>query len=112
MTVDEAIAVFSSYSDEDKKEFLAHLMCELTIIARDSYEAGGDGLTNPQRMRQINEVQHRVSEFLWALLRNDSRRYPDDVLVKIVLQDSNDPVLKQQLSKAFERLASHRVSLA
>ncbi len=112
MTVDEAITVFSSYSDEDKREFLAHLMCELTIIARDNYEAGGDGLTNPQRMRQINEVQHRVSESLWALLRKDSRRYADDLFVKTVLEGSNDLILKRQLSEAFERLASHRVSLA
>ena len=57
-------------------------MHELTVIARDSYEVGEDGLTNPQRVRRINEVQHCTSGFLYALLRNNSQRYPDNVLVE------------------------------
>ena len=42
-------------------------------------------LTDARRARLINEVQHRVSAFLWALLRDDTRRYPDDVFVKLIL---------------------------
>ncbi len=112
MTTDEAIVVFSSYSSAEKKEFLAHLMHELTIVARDSYEAGGDDLTNPQRVRRLNEVQHSVSAFLWALLRNDPRRYPDDALVKIVLEQPHDDVLGRQLSEAFARLTTRRLTTA
>jgi hypothetical protein len=112
MTVDDAINVFVSYSSEDKKEFLAHLMYELTIIARDSYVAGNDGLTNPQRVRRLNEVQHRVSAFLWALLRNDPQRYPDDTLVRIILEHPDDNDLQQQLSETFARLTTHRLTTA
>jgi hypothetical protein len=112
MTVDEAIAIFSSYSIEEKKEFLTHLMYELTILARDSYAAGEDGLTNPQRVRLINEVQHRVSAFLWALLRNDSQRYPDDVFIRIVLEWSDDVELTKQLNETFSRLTAKRLTVA
>jgi hypothetical protein len=112
MTVDEAINVFVSYSSEDKKEFLAHLMYELTVVARDSYAAGQDGLTNPQRVRSINEVQHRVSAFLWALLRNDPQRYPDDILVRIILEHPDDDDLQQQLTESFARLTTHRLTTA
>lgn len=111
MTVDEAVSVFVSYPSEEKAEFLAQLMHELTIIARDSYEVGQDGLTNPQRVRRVNEVQHRVSAFLLALLHNDLKRYPDDLLVKLVLEHPEDNILEQQLSDAFAKLMTHRVSV-
>ena len=110
MIIDEAIAVFTSYSREEKKEFLAHLLYELTIVARDSYEVGRDGLSNPERVRRINEIQHRVSAFLWALLRDDARRYPDDFLVRIVLEHPDDDTLARQLNEAFARLTMQRVS--
>ena len=51
MTTDEAIAVFSSCSSEEKKVFVAHLMHELTVVARDSYEVGaasGCGAAPPE----------------------------------------------------------------
>ncbi len=112
MTVDEAIAVFSSYSRAEQKEFLAHLMYELTVIARDNYEAGQDGLTDPRRVRRVNEVQHRVSAFLWALLRNDPQRYPDDVLIKIILEQPGDGMFEQQLREAFAKLSAQRLTTA
>ena len=112
MTTDEAAAVFSLYSPEEKKEFLAQLMYELTLIVRDSYEAGDDGLTNSQRVRRVNEVQHRISAFLLALLRDDSQRYPDDVLVKIILKTPNDAFLEQRFGEAFARLTAQRLTAA
>jgi tRNA A37 N6-isopentenylltransferase MiaA len=112
MTTDKAIAIFVSYSSKDKEEFLAHLIHELTIIARDNYEVGGDSLTNPQRMRRINEIQHRVSAFLSALLRNSPHRYPDDHLVRIILEHPDDDALERQLNRAFESLANQHLPVA
>jgi hypothetical protein len=87
-------------------------MHELSIIARDSYEVGRDGLTNPQRVRRINEVQHPVSAFLCALLRSDTQRYPDDVLLKIILEHPDDNILERQLSESFARLTRNRVTIS
>jgi hypothetical protein len=112
MTVDENITAFSSYSVEEKKEFLAQLMYELTLVARDSYEVGQDGLTNPQRVRRVNEVQHRVGAYLLALMRNNPNRYPDDVLVRIVLEHQNDEELGRQLTEVFARLTTRRLTAA
>lgn len=112
MTADEAVSVFISYSQSEKAEFLAQLMYELTLIARDGYGVGRDGLAEPQRVRRINEAQHRVSAFLWALLRDDPQRYPDDVLVRIILEQPDDGVLRRQLSEAFARLAAQRLTTA
>jgi hypothetical protein len=112
MTSDEAAAIFSSYSPGEKSEFLARLIYELTLIAREGYEAGGEGLNDPQRVRRVNEVQHRLSAFLWALLRGDSKRYPDEVLWRIVLEQADDPALGRQLGEAFARLAAQRLTTA
>ena len=112
MTADEAVHVFSSYSRREKEEFLAQLMYELTLVVRESYEVGGDSLSEPQRVKRINEVQHRISAFLLALLRDESQRYPDDVLVRIILEQPEDAVLGRQLSEAFARLAAQRLTAA
>ena len=112
MTDDKAITVFVSFSSDEKAEFIAQLIYELTLVARESYEAGGDGLNDPGRVRRINELQHRTSAYLSALLRNDTGRYPDDVLVRIILDQSDDPALGQQLRKTFARLAEQRLTTA
>lgn len=112
MTDDKAVSVFASFSREEKQEFLAQLMYELTLIVRDSYEAGEGGLLDPARVRHANEVQHRVSAFLWALLRGDPQRYPDDTLVRIILDQPDDEILGQQLKDTFARLAAKRLTTA
>lgn len=112
MKVEEAIAVFASYSSNDKEELLSHLIYELTILMRDSYEVGGDSLTNPQRARFINEVQHRVSALLWATLRHDPQPFPDEFLVRLVMEHQGDNVLERQLSNIFTRLLSQRLTVA
>lgn len=112
MNADKAINVFVSYSFEEKADFLAQLMYELTLVVRDNYEVGQCGLKNPQRVRQINEVQHRVSAFLLALLRDNPQRYPDDVLAKIILEQPDDEALTRQLGKVFEKLAAQRLTPA
>lgn len=112
MKVDEAINIFSAYSLKEKEDFLAHLIYELTIVMRDSYEVGGDSLANPQRARRINEVQHRVSAFLWASLRRDSQTFPDEFLVRLVMEHPDDNVLERQLSESFTRLVNQRLAVA
>jgi hypothetical protein len=108
MTNDEAIAVFSSCPRREQEDFVAQLIYELTVVGRATYEVEQDGLSEPTRLRRLNEVQHRLSAFLWALLRNDERRYPDDVLLRIVLEQPDDPELEQQLRAAFARVAAWR----
>ena len=112
MKIDEIITIFSAYSLQEKEEFLAHLSYELTIVMRDSYEVGVDSLANPQRARRINEVQHRVSALLWASLRHDLQTFPDEFLVRLVMEHPDDSVLERQLSEAFTRLVSQHLTIA
>jgi hypothetical protein len=47
MTADHATEIFRRYSPKEKIDFLLHLAHALTILARDTYEARGEGLTPP-----------------------------------------------------------------
>jgi hypothetical protein len=82
------------------------------IVARESYEVGGDGLTNPQWARRVNEVQHRVSALLWASLRGDSQPFPDEFLVRLVMEHPENKGLERQLGETFARLVSQRLTVA
>lgn len=103
MNVRHAAGAFSALSVDEQIEALAVLAHELTVAARDHYEVGGDGLTDPARVRAVNEVQHRVTGHPAALLRQDAGRYPDDTLVAIVLDHPGDAVLQRQTTAAFDR---------
>jgi hypothetical protein len=102
----DAVTYFSTLAPKDKASFLAALAHELTIVARDTCEAGTENLTHPSRMRAVNEVQHRLTAFLAALLRGDPQRHPHDILVRILLEHPRDAVLERQLAGAFNRTRS------
>lgn len=86
MNVHHAVETFSRYSSREKADFLLHFVHALTMLARDTYEGGRDGLTDPSRLRCIHELRHRVLSFLMALMKNDANRYPDDIFVRLILE--------------------------
>lgn len=100
------VQAFVNCSCAEKVSLLLRLAHELTIIARDTYDRDSDGLTNPVRTRTINEVQHRVLSFLISLRENKIYRYPDDVLVRIVVDHPEDIELQRQLQEVFSRIVS------
>lgn len=90
-------------------EALVRLAHELTILGRDAYEPSAPGLSHPERLRALNEVQHRVISHALALLAADPARYPDEVIVALLLEH-DDRELRRQVAAAFARsLASQAV---
>jgi hypothetical protein len=104
MDVQRAIEIYHKRSAQEKTEFLLRLAHTLTILARDTYEVGGDSVTEPARLRRISELLHRVLGSLLASRRDNRKRYPDDVLVRLILEHPEDLELQLQLERAFERL--------
>ena len=78
------------------------------MLARDTYEVGRDGLTDPSRLRCINELQHRVLSFLMAWMKNDANRYPNDIFVRLILERPEDLELQRQLQEVCDRLLAQR----
>ncbi len=90
-------------------ETLVRLAYELTIVGRDTYETASLELRHPQRLRSLNELQHRVTSHVLALLAADPGRYPDEVLASIILEQ-DDPELRRQVAAAFARSLSQPVA--
>jgi len=106
MKTEVAIAFFSALSVEEKKEFLARLSHELTILGRDSYEIDSENFTNPAQMRAINEIQHRIALHLLSLLIKDNSHYPDDVVVKMIIEHPRNKNFERKTARAFEQIAN------
>lgn len=92
-----------------KIETLVRLAHELTILGRDTYEASSLELRYPHRLRCLNEIQHRITSHVLALLTADPGRYPDEVLVSILLEQ-DDSELRRQIAAAFARSLSRQAA--
>ena len=79
---------FQALSEIEQARFLAHFAHSLTIDARAGYEIGTEGLTHPELLRRLNEVQHRLQGAILARLSANTARIPDDVLVAMMVRVS------------------------
>lgn len=86
---------------------LADFGFNLTIVGRDTYVAGELGVRDPERLRSINEVQHRVLAHLLELATEDDKRYPDEVLFSIVLEHDDEQLRVRTLWALNDALDRH-----
>jgi hypothetical protein len=88
---------YSSLSRDVQVRVLASFGHSLTIAAREAYDqqdAEGHDLRRP---RDINEILHRVLSHIHALASHDRARYPDTVLVAILLECGHERLRMQAL---------------
>ncbi len=97
----EATRRFSGLSTEQQIRVLAAFGHNLTVAARDTYEVGAAGVENPERLRDINEIQHRLWAHIASLATSGARRYPDNSLLAIAFT-FGDQHLQTQTRQAFE----------
>jgi hypothetical protein len=100
MNHDEAKLRFKNLHPEGQLRVLATFGHELTIVARDAYEFQALGVRESERLRDINEIQHRVFGHICALARADASRYPDEVLLSILFE-LGDEYLQVQTLRAM-----------
>lgn len=86
MTPNDLIERFSKSSEPQQIAFLSRLVAEITLLGRETYEAGTDEVIDPQRLRALNELQHRVASQLVHLLEGDQKRYPANVFAKMLVE--------------------------
>ena len=90
-----------------KAKFLASLSHELTIVGRGaSYEVGSDGLTRPELLRHVNEIQHRVSACLSQLLRGEGNESFERSIANWVLE-APDRELRRWTAQAWQDAKSY-----
>jgi hypothetical protein len=101
MSTAEAIRAYAALSAAQQVRLLAQFGHNLTIAARDTYDFQSQRVLAPERLRAINEVQHRVFGHITALLGNQSERYPDSSIVSIMLEHT-DRQLRAEAERAFQ----------
>lgn len=93
MTIEEAIAAFRDLSRDEQIRFLVVYANELTIFARLTYEVGTERVLEPTKLRELNEIQHRVTDHARNLLKAAPYRYPDDVLIRAITGEGSAELL-------------------
>ena len=66
--LERAASFIDSLNSERMLAFLARLMYELTLAGRASYSVDSLGLEQPRLLREINELQHKVSSQMMNML--------------------------------------------
>ena|SRR5579862_5557501 len=82
---DDEARRFLAMSRDDKCQWLASLMFALTICARGTYVKSYTGVQDPQKLRQFNELFHRVSDQLRNCIAGHTGR-PHDVFIKMLTE--------------------------
>jgi hypothetical protein len=102
MNIDVAVRLLRSLSPGDKARAFARLCHDLTVVARDTYDSEGN-VKDTGRLRALNEIQHRMTGFLLALMSEDATGYSDQSVATMFLADREDAHLARLLAFAFER---------
>jgi hypothetical protein len=103
------ISRFSALDKEGQLLSLARFGHNLTIAARDTFVPQADGVLAPERLRMISECQHRIFGHMYDLMTPSEWRRPDETIVSIIL-DHSDQHLRSQAAWAFEEALDHVLS--
>ena len=110
MDINEILSLYCSDSELQQAKFLSCLAHQITIFARDTYEPDTDALSNPTRLRCINEMMHRILGQQFKLLLGDRERYPDDVFIKMVFDMAATCGFEDYLSLGISESAKWHMS--
>jgi hypothetical protein len=103
MNIDSEIRNFVELSSIDKARFLARFMYELTLEARNFYSPAGNQDIDADKLRFINEIQHRLTRFMEQILIDDPARSSDDVMLRLLLAPRSEKTIEALVQTAYTR---------
>jgi hypothetical protein len=103
MNIDSEIRNFSELSSLEQARFLARFMYELTLEARNFYSPGGEQAIDANKLRFVNEVQHRVTRFIEQILIDDPARPSDEVTLRLLLAPRAEKSIESLVHAAYVR---------
>jgi hypothetical protein len=103
MNIDSEIRHFAELSPLDKARFLARFMYELTLEGRNFYGPTGEQPIDPDKLRFINEIQHRLTRFIEQILIDDPARSSDDAMLRLLLAPRAEKTIEGLLQAAYTR---------
>ena len=93
-------------SSQERARFLAWLSHNLTIAGRVVAHSAHGPETRLEQLRQLNEIQHRVSSYIGHALGTDEDPGWLDVVTSFVFEPS-DSNLRHQTAYAWSQTRSH-----
>jgi hypothetical protein len=109
MTKTELLELYFGLDSDAKALFLARLSNELTIWMRAEYEESTDCSKRAKRLMGANELQHHISSELRNHLLKTDDRYPDEVLMNILLEKATYCEISEEFQSALIRTAASAV---
>lgn len=103
MNIESEIRNFSDLSSVDQARFLARFMYELTLEARNFYGPGPEQAIDADKLRFVNEVQHRVTRFMEQILIDDPARPSDEVTLRLLLAPRSEKTVEALVRAAYVR---------
>ena len=103
MNIDSEIKHFRDLSALEQSRFLARFMYELTLEARNFYSPTGAQDIDANKLRFINEIQHRLTRYIEQVLIDDPARPSDDVTLRLLLAPRAEKSIEALLHAAYAR---------
>jgi hypothetical protein len=82
--VSEALTEFAPLTPVEKMAFLCLLSLNLTVAARDVFHPPDNSPIQTFKARAYNEILHKVLGCLPSMIKGNTERYPDEVLLNII----------------------------
>jgi hypothetical protein len=103
MNIDSEIKHFKDMSALEQSRFLARFMYELTLEARNFYSPSGAQDIDANKLRFINEIQHRLTRFIEQVLLDDPARPSEDMTLRLLLAPRAEKTIETLLQAAYAR---------
>jgi hypothetical protein len=103
MNIDSEIRNFADLSSNDKARFLARFMYELTLEARNYYSPNTTQDIDANKLRFLNEIQHRLTRFIEQILIDDPARQPDEAMLRLLLATRSEKSIEAMVHGAYTR---------
>jgi hypothetical protein len=103
MNIDSEIRHFRDLSSIDQARYLARFLYELTLEARNFYGAGNEQPIDANKLRFINEIQHRVTRYIEQILIDDPSRPSVENTLKLLLAPRTEKTIESLVVSAWTR---------
>jgi hypothetical protein len=96
LTVDKQAATnwFIALQSGERATFLARVAHNLTVVAREYYEFQAPGVTDPLRLREMNELQHHVTSYLSHVLSGTEDQHWAPFIIERMLSNRDPAICK------------------
>ena len=84
--IDEFLNEYCQLTTSQKIAIIACLAKTITIYARGTYIPGTMDVAEPQKLREFNELEHKICNQMTGILFNDHDYPEDDIFLKMLFE--------------------------